>query len=319
MTANTILLALGAGLVAAVVFASATTGAMPVRFALFFLAPLSLYLAGLGLGPAYSAIAGVVAILAVAAIINPAAALFFSVSEALPAAALTRQALLARGDDTAREWFPVGRLVSSAALFGGGSALLVLILMGGDVSQLAKAMEAFVEDFVKNKLPDLPGAPLIPADQIPEIANVTLRLLPSVLAVLVMATIIVNLWLAGRITLASGRLARPWPDLASLKLSSVATFGLAATLALSFAGGLVGLAAGGFAGGFYFAFVLMGLAVAHFVTRGSPWRGFTLSALYGALFVFSAGTTLILALIGLGETLFGYRAAISRGPPPGHS
>ncbi len=50
MPTNVFLLALAAGIISAIVFASATTGAMLLRVVLFLLTPLSLYLAGLGLG-----------------------------------------------------------------------------------------------------------------------------------------------------------------------------------------------------------------------------------------------------------------------------
>ena len=319
MTPNTIFLSLGAGLISAIVFASATTGPMLARFALFLLTPLSLYLAGLGLGPLAAALAGIAATALVALITQPVAALIFGVSEALPAVLLCRQALLARGDGESREWFPVGRMVATAALLAGLSALLILVLMGADVEALSKAMTTFVETFVKSELPGLPGAPTIAQEQIPQIAEVTLRLLPGALALSIMITILLSLWIAGRITLASGRLERPWPDLSAMTLPSSASFVLAAALAISFAGGFAGLAAGAFAGSYFFAFAMMGLAVAHFVTRGSPWRGFTLAGLYAMLYVYSFSTTLILAFIGLCETLLGYRAAFSRGPPPGHS
>ena len=319
MTPNKIFLGLGAGLISAVVFASATTGPMLARFALFLLTPLSLYLAGLGLGPMVAAIAGIAATAIVAVIAQPVAALIYGVSEALPAILLCRQALLARGEGAEREWFPVGNMVATAALMAGFSALLILVLMGADVEALSKSMKTFVETFVKSELPGLPGAPTIADEQIPQIAEVTLRLLPGALALSIMITMLLNLWIAGRITLASGRLERPWPDVSSMALPSSASFGLAGALALSFVGGFAGLAAGAFAGAYFFAFALMGLAVAHFVTRGSPWRGFTLAGLYAMLFVYSFSTTLILAFIGLGETILGYRAAFSRGAPPGHS
>ena len=58
MPTNVFLLSLAAGIISAVVFASATTGAMLFRVVLFFLTPLSLYLAGLGLGTVAAAIAG---------------------------------------------------------------------------------------------------------------------------------------------------------------------------------------------------------------------------------------------------------------------
>lgn len=319
MTPNTYFLALGAGLISAVVFASATTGPMLARFALFFLTPLTLYLAGLGLGPMAAVVAAGAATMALVVMTNPAAALVYGASEALPAVVLCRQALLARGEGEAREWFPAGTLVSTAAFYGGLSALLILILMGADMDALTKSTRGFVETFVKTELPGLPGAPAVGEEQIPVLADVVLRLLPMVLAVVAMGTILINLWLAGHITAASGRLTRPWPDLAAMKLPPSATFGLLAALALSFLSGFAGLASGGFMGAFMFAFVLMGLAVAHFVMRGSPWRPFVLAALYLALLVYSFPAALILALIGLGETLFGYRAAMTREPPPGHT
>jgi hypothetical protein len=318
MTPNTYLLGLAAGLISAIVFASATTGPMLARFAFFFLTPLALYLAGLGLGPVAAAIGAVAATVAVALIANPVAALVFGVSEALPAALLTRQALLARGDGGERQWFPAGWMVSTAALLGGISALLLLLLMGGDYDALSKSMQTFVEHFVKTELPGLPGAPAIDDAKIPLIAEITLKLLPAALALAIMTTILVNLWIAGRITLASGRLVRPWPDLGEMKLPGSSTFALLIALALSFAGGFPGLAAGAFAGTYMFAFALMGLAVAHFVTRGSPWRPFILAALYLVFVIYSFPATLLLAIIGLGESLFGYRAALTRGPPPGH-
>jgi ABC-type thiamin/hydroxymethylpyrimidine transport system permease subunit len=59
---------------------------------------------------------------------------------------------------------------------------------------------------------------------------------------------------------------------------------------------------------------MLGLAVAHTLTRGSPWRTFMLSAIYAALLIFTPGAALILALAGLAETIFHYRARGDRSP-----
>ena len=315
MTPQSILLGLCAGAISAIVFVSATSGPVLSRFVLFLLTPFSIYLAGLGLGVLPAAIAALTATLAILAITSsPATALVFAISEAAPAAVLSRLALLARGEETEREWYPVGRLVAVAAIFGGLFAVLTLILLGADVAALTKALREVIEKFVTTELPNIPGAPPIAVDQIDEITATTVRLLPAVMAITVMLTSLLSLWLAGRVTLASGRLARPWPDLAMLELPRGASLAFLIALAISFGGGIIGLMAGGFIGAFYFAFALLGLAVAHYVTRGSPWRNFTLSAIYAALFVFSAGTTLVLALMGLGESIFGYRRHVDLGP-----
>ena len=315
MPMNTILLALAAGLISAIVFVSATTGPMLVKFVLFFLTPLTLYLAGLGLGPTGAAIAALSGSAIILLISNPVAAMLYGVSAGLPAFVTTRLALLGRDDNGHMEWFPIGRIVMTAALIGAAFATFGLLMMGNDLETLSKTMRTFVETFVKTELPAMPGRPAITEAQIEEISSNAVRMMPASLAVLATSTILFNLWLAGRITLASGRLPRPWPDLSQITLPGAATFVLLSAIAATLAGGGLGLFAGTFAGAFTFAFALVGLAVVHVLSRGSPWRNFALSALYAALLVFTPSTALILALGGLAETIFHYRAANDRGPP----
>jgi hypothetical protein len=130
-----------------------------------------------------------------------------------------------------------------------------------------------------------------------------------------MTTTLFNLWLAGRITLASGRLVRPWPDLSQFKLPAGATFMLMVAIGLTFAGGMTGLLAACIAAPFTLAFALVGLALVHVLTRGSRWQTLILSSLYsGAIFI--PHISLLLALAGLAETVFGYRTAGKPPPPP---
>ncbi len=312
MPTNVFILALAAGLVSAVVFASATTGAVLLRVILFLLTPLSLYLTELGLGPIAAAIAAITATAGVLLIANPIAAEVYAVSTALPAVVCTRLAMLSRDVDGEQEWYPIGRVAVAAAIFASAFAMLALILMGGNIETLTKLLRTVVETFVKNELSEIPGAPELGPAEIDEITRSTLFSLPWALGILAMGTILLNLWLAGRITLASGRLKRPWPDLMAFSMPPTATFTLLIAIALSFVGGLAGLLAAGVAAPFTLAFALVGLALIHSLTRGSPWRTFILTALYvGILFVPHIG--LLLAIAGLAETVFHYRSA---GKPP---
>lgn len=312
MPTNVLILAIGAGLISAVVFASATTGAFLLRIILFLLTPLSLYLTGLGLGPIAAAIAAITASACVLLIANPLAAEVYAVSTALPAVLCSRLALLSREVDGEREWYPIGRIVVVAAAFSGAFAILAMVLMGGDVDTLTKLLRSVVDSFVKTELAQIPGAPALGPADIDEITRSTLYSLPWALGLLAMGTILLNLWLAGRITLASGRLQRPWPDLTAFALPTGATFALLIAIALSFVGGLAGLLAAGVAAPFTFAFALVGLALVHSLTRGSQWRTFILAAVYvGLMFVPHIG--LLLAIVGLAETVFHYRSA---GKPP---
>ncbi|MET1046805.1 MAG: DUF2232 domain-containing protein [Hyphomicrobium sp.] len=315
MPTNVFILALAAGLISAVVFASATTGAFLLRIVLFLLTPLSLYLTGLGLGPIAAAIAAITATTCVLLIANPLAAEVYAVSTALPAVVCTRLALLSRDVDGERHWYPIGRIIVVAAIFAGIFTMLALMLMGGDIDTLTKLMRTVVESFVKNELSQIPGAPALGPPEIDEITRSTLFSLPWALGLLAMGTIILNLWLAGRITLASGRLQRPWPDLTAFTLPAGATFALLIAIGLSFIGGLAGLLAAGVAAPLTLAFALVGLALIHSLTRGSQWRTFILTALYiGVLFLPHIG--LLLAIAGLAETVFRYRSA---GKPPAAS
>lgn len=315
MPTNVFLLAIAAGIISAVVFASATTGAMMLRVILFLLTPLSLYLAGLGLGVIAGAIAAITATTAVMLITNPLTAEIYAVSTAIPAFVCTRFTLMSRGPEETREWYPIGRVVVVAALFAGVFAMLALILMGGDLDTLTKMLRGAVEAFVKSELSQIPGAPAIGEAEVDQITSSTLSTLPWALGLLAVATTLLNLWLAGRITLASGRLVRPWPDLAQFKMPAGATLVLFIAIGLTFTGGMTGLLAAGVAAPFTLAFALVGLGLVHVLTRGSPWRTFILSTLYiGAILVPHIG--LLLALVGLAETVFGYRNA---GKPPGQT
>ena len=315
MPTNVFLLSLAAGIISAVVFASATTGAMLFRVVLFFLTPLSLYLAGLGLGTVVAAIAGITATTLVLLMANPLAAEVYAISTALPALVCTRLAVLSRDTAGEREWYPVGRIVAVAAVFAGVFAILALILLGGEVEALTKMLRGVVESFVKTEMSRLPGAPPITAADIDTITRSTLSSLPWALGLLAMGTILLNLWLAGRITLASGRLKRQWPDLANFTMPASATFALLVALGLSFVDGMTGLMAAGVAAPFALAFGLVGLALAHTLTRGSPWQGFILAVLYtGIIFIPHIG--LLLALAGLAETIFHYRTPAGGPPKP---
>jgi hypothetical protein len=81
--------------------------------------------------------------------------------------------------------------------------------------------------------------------------------------------------------------------------------------------GLSGLIAAGFAGPLFFAYVLLGLAVVHYVTRGRPWRPFALWGLYLALFIMNTVASLAIALLGLAEAIWPIRKmAAPRNDPP---
>jgi hypothetical protein len=313
-----LLIALGAGLISAVVFASATTGPLLMRMVLFLLTPLALFLAGLGLGPTAAIVAGAAGTAFVIVAGTPLGALVFAASQALPVVLLTYLATLNRqAPDGTVEWYPVGRLVVAAALLAGLFSVLTFFLLGGDIETLRTLLRDMLKAFVDTELPKMPDAPKLGPEEIEEAANLAVTLLPSASAISSMSSLIFNLWLAGRITLASGRLQRPWPDIPGMAYPPVTPLLLAVATGAGFLDGVIGVFARGFAGPLFFAYVLLGLAVVHYVTRGQSWRVFALWALYAALLITNTIASLAIALLGLAEQVWPMRKA--KPPPDGPS
>jgi hypothetical protein len=314
-----LLIGLGAGLVSAVVFASATTGPVLIRMVLFLLTPLALFLAGLGLGPLAAAAGGLAGTMLVLVAGSLAGALVFAAAQAIPIVILTYLASLNRqtGDGVV-EWYPAGRLIIVAAILAGLFSALTLFLLGGDVETLRTALRDMLQTFVSNELPKMPDAPTLGPAEIDEATAIALALLPAASAISTMGSLLFNLWLAGRITMASGRLQRPWPDLAAIVYPPVTSLLLALATGAGFLAGLPGLIAAGFAGPLFLAYVLLGLAVVHFMTRGRSWRPFALWGLYASLFIMNTVASLAIALLGLAEAIWPMRkvAPPPKQPPP---
>ena len=309
-----LLIGFGAGLVSAVVFASATTGPLLMRMVLFLLTPLALFLAGLGLGPLAAAVAGLAGTALVLVAGSALGALVFAASQAIPVIVLTYLASLNRQTDAGNvEWYPAGRLVIAAAIIAGLFSTLTLFLLGGDIDTLRTALRDMLQQFVNTELPKMPDAPTLGAEEIDEATAIALALLPAASAISTMGSLLFNLWLAGRITKASGRLQRPWPDLAAIVYPPVTPLLLAVATGAGFLAGLPGMIAAGFAGPLFLAYVLLGLAVVHFMTRGRPWRPFALWGLYASLFIMNTVASLAIALLGLAEAIWPMRKV---SPPP---
>ncbi len=313
-----LLIGLGAGLVSAVVFASATAGPMFTRLLLFLLTPLALFLAGLGLGPMIALIAGVAGTVVVLAAGSAPAAIVFAASQAAPTAVLVYLASLNRTTTAGAEWYPAGRIVIAAALLAGAFSVLTLYLLGADIDQLRSTLRGMLEQFVNTELPKMPDAPVLGPQEIDEATSVALALLPAASGISTMGSLLFNMWLAGRITLASGRLQRPWPDLAAIAYPVGTPLLFAVATGAGFLAGMPGLIGSGFAGPLFFAYVLLGLAVVHYITRGRPWRPFALWGLYLLLFIVNTLASLALALLGLADAVWPLRKIPPSGgaPPP---
>jgi len=296
-----VLVGLGAGAAAALLFASVASGSI-AAVVLFYLAPLPIAIAALGWGHLSGLIAAAVATTVVAVL----SGIFFIAVPVIAFGAwwLGYLALLARpagnGGGGALEWYPVGRLVLWAALLGTLVVAAAVPNFGTDQESLQAALRKTYERILRD----------------PALIDVLVVAVPPAAAVFSTVTNLFNLWLAARIVRISGRLARPWPDLAALSLPPLSAGLLAAAIAGSFLPDLVGVLFGALAASLLMAFAVLGFAVLHSITRGMGSRAIVLAGVYGLTIVFG-WPVLAMSLLGLAEIVLNIRGRVARkrGPP----
>lgn len=312
---QTALIGVGAGAAGALLFASVSSGSW-LSVVLFYLAPLPMMIAGLGWSH-WAALTGALAgAVSIGAAFGSMFFIAFLAGTGLPAWWLSYLAMLARpaGDGhTPLEWYPPGHLVFWAALLG---ALLVLAA----IPNFGLSGEAF-HAALSEKLMLLFRDPSTPAADAPLImrgvsdpkalVDFLAEAVPPAAAVIATITNAVNLWLAGRVVAYSGRLARPWPTLADMRLPTSSAAALALAVALSFASGMLGIIAGVTAASLLMAYGILGFAILHAITRGLQARGLLLGSAYGAVLVLG-WPLLALCLLGLADVIFDLRGRIAR-------
>jgi hypothetical protein len=323
MNATTFFVGLASGAASAVLSIVLASGSMLSLF-LFLFAPLPIFIAALGWRHHAGFVGALVGTVLLYALMGFATAQSYALSVGLPAWWMAYLALLGQPVDPENPtpehgmiWYPVGRLVAWAAVIGSALVLATIVLHGGTVEDYRGTLRTTFETFLRAETGAEPGAPIaLPgggdAVRVIEIAVLTL---PPLAAAVWTAVALINLWVAGRIVRASGRLARPWPDLSAFHLPGFTLMALIGGVAGSLLPGLFGFAAGVIGAAFAIVFTVLGLALLHAGTRGTAGRTMMLSVTY---FLMAVQTWLVLVVtaIGVVEFLFGIRARISAAKPP---
>ena len=311
-----VLIGVGAGAAAALLFASVASGSI-VATVLFYLAPLPILIAALGWSHWAALVAVLSAAIGLAAILGVYFVTAFLIGVGVPAWWLGYLALLARptGVPAAVEWYPIGRLVLWAALIGTMMVVVVIPTFGTDKESFQAGLRGAFERAIRLQAP---AAEPNVADrpEVQRMINVLVLAIPPAAAVLTTLLNVVNLWLAARIVKVSGRLRRPWPDLSTLALPPLASGLLAAAIAGSFLPDLAGIMAGVLAASLFMAYAMVGFAVLHAITRSFGNRGLALAGAYAAVVV--AGWPILgVSLLGLADGAFDIRGYVARkrGPP----
>jgi hypothetical protein len=306
------LIGIGAGAASALLFASVASGSVLSIF-LFYVAPLPILIAALGWSHWAAAIAALGAATTLATVFGGVFFLAFMAGTGLPAWWLGYLAMLARPATAggALEWYPPGRLVLWCAGFAALVIGIGILNFGTDFDSFRAGLRDALERIIVIKPDDA-------TTKSPQAAIIDFLVvaIPPAGAVLATITNVLNLWLAGRIVKFSGRLQRPWPELPALAFPNSAMAALAASVVLSFVGGLIGILATVAAACLVVAYGILGFAVLHGITRGMRGRAMVLGAAYGGVMMFG-WPILALCLLGLGDGFLDLRAraARKRGPP----
>ncbi|MBX9774599.1 MAG: DUF2232 domain-containing protein [Xanthobacteraceae bacterium] len=313
------LVAVGAGAASALLFASIASGSLLAIF-LFYIASLPILIAAMGWSHLAGLLGAVLAATGLGLTLGFYFFLAFLFGVGLPAWWLGYLALLGRtvaanGSAGGMEWYPIGRLVLWAAIIGTLVIVVAILGFGTDKAAFqAEMRKAFERAFsTQGGTSPIPGR-----TDAKRLIDILIIALPPAAAVLLTILNTFNLWLAARVVRVSGRLRRPWPDLSSMTLPSVAPGLLAAAIAGSFLPDMPGVLAGVLAASLFMAYALMGLAVLHAITlQMGGGRIAVLIIAYFTIIIFG-WPILAMSLLGLAETAFNIRARFATpaaGPP----
>jgi hypothetical protein len=307
------LLGLAAGIAAALLFATIVSGSLTAIF-LFYLAPLPIMIAALGFGQ----LAGLIAAATATGVVAMLSGAFFVPVTLIAFGAwwLGHLALLGRpvtvpADSSERiqkhgepgadlEWYPIGRLLLWAAVIG-------TLVVAAAVPNFGNDQESLHASLRKTYAAILGDSAII---------DLLVIAVPPAAAVFSTVTNILNLWLAGRIVKISGRLVRPWPALAELRLPIGASGLLTIAALASLLPDLVGILSGAFAASLVVVFAIVGLAVLHSISLPVNIRRLVLAVVYTLIFLIG-WPLLLISFVGFAETVFNIRARIAskRRPP----
>lgn len=309
---------LGAGLAAAALMLAPLGGSV-MGVVLMIFAALPITLVTLGWGYRAGLIAAVSAMVLLGAVLDISDGLSFGMTIALPAWGLAYLAIADRRTaDEERGRIPLGTLVVVAALLSAAIVLIVAIAYGTSYADIVSRLERTLTESAHVLFGIPKEHPLVIPDV--EDAAAFLRLL-SYVALPVSAfsaTIgsLCGLWLSARIARISGRLPRPWPDVAALRLPWWALALLAGGGLVSMLPDIYGLAGQLLLAAMIAAFSVQGFAVVHFVTRGRAARPMLLAIVYLLCFVMSWFAFGALAVVGVLDLIFNLRRLSGSGGWP---
>jgi len=287
ISSNPIVVGVLAGIASGLLLvASSSAGIFSALLALA--SPLPIYIAVLAWGTRGGVFASVSAIILVSVIASPQVAIMIAALMTLPALAIGHQANLAQSvsnDGKDLTWYPLDRLLFNLVNLIAIGFIVVGFMLGFSIEENVPDLVAQLKEFAK----------VNPAFKAPDdgdlaaLARFYLGLLPFTFPAAWLVIHIVNMHLAVKIARSSGRMPRPQDDLPlDAGLPRMALIAFPTTLVLTiFSTGSFSNIFAVFAGAFFMAFSLVGLAALHLKARANPAARGLLVASYLLIIVFA--------------------------------
>ena len=325
---QTLLMASGAGLSSALVFASILTQS-PLAIFLLTLSPLPILMAGLGWTPYAAtfavAIAGVVlSLLSVSSVVYA-----YVLMVALPSVLLSAVTTLhihtvwrRRDSESGREdiqqqswWLSTGALLMVCVVLAGIMTLFGALRIGGYDAYMTFLREVS-EAFVRFRLQIKEQEPIvIPGDvNTDDVLRTMVALIPLFLGMVMLLYLGFNLWVSARLVAMSQRLPRPWPQMIQLRLPREMAFGMIICGLLALMPSYAGLLGKSLIGAMVAAFAVQGAVAIHVMTLGLSMRALILGSFYLTLFLMP-WVVLFVALYGFIDAFVRKPAQSSSNPP----
>lgn len=288
------LIAVGAGLLSALMYALLTTGTA-VALLLAYLIQLPIFLAGLGLGALAGAGAGAVGLVALVAVNGVLTAALY-LTMIFPAVVLVQRALLTRRSQSGDvACYPPGLLATWLA----GMALVALAAAMLALADHPGGLEGAVREVVRANLNALPFRI---AENQEVLEQGAARILPGMVLFSWMLMTILNGGVAQGLLMRAGRNLRPAVDIAELELPRLAPIALAGALGLAlFGDGWLGFFGINAVAIIALPFFLAGLAVVHAMVRPRASRRAILTGFYVLFVILFPWPAIMLAGLGLIE------------------
>lgn len=340
-----------AGFASALLYAAASAGG-GAALLLAYVAPLPIFVAGLGWGVAASVVAGVCGLVLIGLLGGVSSAVVYAGVAAIGPIWLTRLALLSRPvggrgpaaearaararaahhravamgmrdgpppapAPPAVEWYPAGRLVVWATFLAAGMLALTVLSMAGSEGGIRGAVAQMINTGIVDtgelrRLLDAQGLDISAEEFLAAVAG----LVPAMAASMWLIMTMLNMLLAQLIVERSGRALRPTPSPADITYPRAFHFVFPPVLLLSLLPGEFGYAAASVATVLFVAYFLLGLAVIHAISRRWQARVPALVLLYAAILLFG-WVAFLVGLLGLAEAWLGLRARLDATPPDG--